>query len=302
MAEFMKEEVKADQICVISIVSGNPYDSSKMENNANTFYTQVNYKQLRELCGVIRNKRTTENITYQTIKRYIEEKNAKVFFDIKCSSDCHSGSNFGDDEMTLSIFKMVNTMTRLGCNIVVGDHSMASLFNNWDKYRMDFLSPIEVMTETTSGHYKMSGNKSDFQSSDYPILKNLGDMSADEKIEIEFENMSGTKIYKISEGTTVPVKIISKGGKGIEHNEIVHSEFAYRNGKIIISATHWCNLTNMKSEVNVEEMTRQYETQFDIEETKQMRVLYSCAITSGDTEAAKRVVSDSVKYMCSGQK
>lgn len=302
MSEFMKEEVKGDQICMISIVSGNPYDSSKMENNANTFYTQINYKQLRELCGVIRNKITTENITYQTIKKYIDEKKAKVFFDIKCSSDCHSGSNFGDDETTLSIFKMVNTMTRLGCNIVVGDHSMASLFNNWDKYRMDFLSPIEVMTETTEGPYKMSGNKIDFQSSDYPILKNLGDMSAEEKIEIEFRNMSGTKIYKISEGTTVPVKIISKGGKGMEQNEIVHSEFAYRNGKIIISATHWCNLTEMKSEVNVEEMTRQYATQFGIEECAKMTVQYRCAIASGNKEEMQRVVSDSVRYMCSGQK
>lgn len=291
-----------DQICVISIVSGNPYDSSKMENNANTFYTQINYKQLKELYDVIRHQKITDNITYQTIQRYIEEKKAKVFFDIKCSSDCHSGSHFTDDETTLSIFKMVNTMTRLGCNVVVGDHSMAALFNNWDKYRMDIPSPIEVMKETTEGSYKMSGNKVDFQSSDYPILKNLGDMSADEKIEIEFRNMSGTKLYKIKEDTQIPVKVISKGGKGLEQNEIVHSEFAYRNGKIIISATHWCNLTNVKTEVNVEEMTRQYETQFGVEETIQMRRVYSCAIASGNKEEMQRVVSDSVRYMCSGQK
>jgi hypothetical protein len=297
MAEFIK-----DQICVISIVSGNPYDSSKMENNANTFYTQINYKQLKELYDVIRYQKITDNITYQTIQRYIEEKKAKVFFDIKCSSDCHSGSHFTDDETTLSMFKMVNTMTRLGCNVVVGDHSMASLFNNWDKYRMDIPSPIEVMKETTEGSYKMSGNKIDFQSSDYPILKNLGDMSADEKIEIDFRNMSGTKIYKIKEDTQIPVKVISKGGKGLEQNEIVHSEFAYRNGKIIISATHWCNLRDVKTEVNVEEMTRQYETQFGVEETLQMRVQYSCAIASGNKEEMQRVVSDSVRYMCSGQK
>lgn len=307
MADFMEKEIsveeKKDQICVISIVSGNPYDSSKMENNANTFYTQINYVELKELCKVIRNKKTTDNMTYETIKRYIDEKKAKVFFDIKCSSDCHSGNHFGDDATTLSIFKMVNTMTLLGCNIVVGDHSMGSLFNNWDKHQMDFASPIEISKETTSGSYKMSGIKSDFQSSDYPILKNLGDISADEKIEIEFENMGGTKIYKIKEDTTVPVKVISKGGKrDFEENEIVHSEFTYRNGKIIISATHWCNLTNMKTEVNMEEMTRQYETQFGIEKTVQMKVEYSCALASGNKEELQRVVSDSVRYMCSGQK
>ena len=302
MADFIKKEDE-DQVCIISVTNAHPYDISKQENNAHTFYTEINYEQLKELYQVIRFKKETSNISFQMIQRYIEEKKAKVFFDIKCSSDCHSGSMFVDNPTTLSIFKMVNTMTRLGCNIVVGDHSMGSLFTNWDKHRMDFSSPIEVSMETTQGSYKMSGKKSDLEGSCYPVLKDLGKMSAEENVEIEFENMSGTKIYKIKEGSTIPVKILSKGGKrGGEMNEIVHSEFDYRNGKIIISATHWCNLTGVNTEVDMLELSRQCKTKYGIEASARMECEYSCAVERGNKEELKRFVSDQVKYMCSGQK
>lgn len=301
------ENVEPEQICVISITNCHPYDISELKNNAYTFYTNINYKQLEELYHVIRHNKETNNNTYNIIKKYITEKSAKVFFDFKCSSDCQSGSNFVDNETTLLVFKVVNSMTRMGCNIVVGDHSMASLFNNWNSYRMDFPSPIKVCTETTDGPYKMYGAKNDFVNSDYPILKNLGSMSANDKVEIDFSNMSGTKIYKIneSENGIVKVQIISKGypaRMGVVSEQVVHSEFVYRKGKIIISATHWCNLTEVNSDVNIDEVRKQYTAQFGAEESAGFEVEYRAALSKGDKEEVKKVVSKSVKYMCSGQK
>lgn len=302
--------VEPEQICVISITNSHPYDISELKNNAYTFYTNINYKQLKELYYVIRHNSETKNNTYNIIKKYITEKSAKVFFDFKCSGDCHSGEKFIDNDTTLLVFKVVNSMTRMGCNIVVGDHSMASLFNNWNSYRMDFPSPIKVCTETTDGPYKMYGAKNDFVNSDYPILKNLGTMSANDKVEIDFSNMSGTKIYKINESKNglVNVQIISKGyptRRNMRENDIeqiVHSEFAYRKGKIIISATHWCNLTEVNSDVNIDEVRKQYTAQFGAEESAGFEVEYRAALSKGDKEEVKKVVSKSVKYMCSGQK
>ena len=61
----------------------------------------------------------------------------------------------------------------------------------------------------------MNGLKSDFVASDYLILKNLGTMSASDNVEIEFQNMSGTKIYTINDVSEIKdkVKIISNNQK-----------------------------------------------------------------------------------------
>lgn len=326
MADFVKKEenkkvdevqgaqnVEPEQICIISIMNSYPYDTSELKNNAYTFYTNINYFQLKELYDVIRHNKETKSNTYNMIKKYITEKSAKVFFDFKCSGDCHTGDKFVDNDTTLLVFKVVNSMTRLGCNIVVGDHSMASLFNNWNSYRMDFPSPITVSMETTDGAYKMYGEKNDFVNSDYPILKNLGVMSANDKVEIDFSNMIGTKIYQVNESKNCPVhvQIISKGYpsrkgiEGIEGNnpeQIVHSEFVYRKGKIIISATHWCNLTEVQSDVNMNEVRKQYTKQFGAEESAGFEVEYTATLSTGNREEMKRFISDSVKYVCSGKK
>lgn len=314
MSDFIKK-VKQEQICVISISNSHPFDTSELKNNAYTFYTNITYEQLKELYHVIRHNAKSKNNTYNIIKKYITEKSAKVFFDFKCSGDCHSGVKFIDNDTTLLVFKVVNSMTRLGCNIVVGDHSMASLFNNWNSYRMDFPSPITVCTQTTEGLYKMYGLKNDFVNSDYPILTNLGTMSANDKVEINFSNMNETKIYKVNDDSSrleskneyVHVKIISKGysvQRSINENgpeQIVHSEFAYRKGKIIISATHWCNLTEVISDVNIDEVQKQYMIQFGEKESDNFKTVYTSALSKGNKEEVQKIVSNSVKYICSGQ-
>lgn len=306
----MDEKVEQEQICIISITNSNPYDTSELKNNAYTFYTNINYHQLKELYDLIRHNKETKNNTYNMIKKYITEKSAKVFFDFKCSGDCHNGDKFIDNDTTLLVFKVVNSMSRLGCNIVVGDHSMASLFNNWNSYRMDFPSPITVSMETTDGAYKMYGAKNDFVNSDYPILKNLGVMSANDKVEIDFSNMIGTKVYKVNDSKNSPVnlQIISKGytikrsNEANSQEQIVHSEFVYRKGKIIISATHWCNLTEVQSDVNMNEVRKQYTAQFGAEESAGFEVEYTATLSTGNRAEMKRFISDSVKYVCSGKK
>ncbi len=299
-------EVESKNICIVSITNGHAYDSSQLKSNADLYYVEINYKQLKDLYYVIKNNQRTNNMVYKTVDEYVKGKKAKVFFEFKCSGDCHNGENFVDDATTLLVFKVVNVMTRLGCNIVVGDHSMASLFNRWDGYRMDCKSPIQVSGETTNGPYKMRSTKSVLQRSDYPLLKNLGDMSGEENVEIEFENMSGTKIYSIKESSGVAVEIISRGKSKMRReedmNEIVHSEFVYRNGKIIISATHWCNLTEVNSEMDIGEVRRQCVLSCGIKEAEAFDEELEVAVKSGIKEEVKKVVSKSVKYMFSGQK
>jgi hypothetical protein len=178
---------------------------------------------------------------------------------------------------------------------------MAALFNNWDNYRMDMKSPIKIVSDT-SGPYKMNGKKEDFLNSIHPILKNLGDMSSDDNLNIEFSNMSGTKVYEILTEFKDKVKVISTGHplsriRGDE--QIVHSEFKYRNGLIIVSATHWCNLTEVNSKVDIDKLKMQYSRQYGEEACEEFDNEYQKAVQSGCQRTVNRVVSDSVKYVCS---
>ena len=54
-------------ICVVSITNGSPYDSSQLKNNANTYYTEMNYQQLRQFYYTVRHQRQTENMVYKTV-------------------------------------------------------------------------------------------------------------------------------------------------------------------------------------------------------------------------------------------
>ncbi len=299
---------KKQNICVVSIRNSNPYDSSELPNNATTYYVNITYNQLKELYHVLKTDSDTTNMVYKNISNYVKDSKTKVFFDFKCSSDCHSGTHFVDSNTTLLVFKLINTMTRKGCDIVVGDHSMGALFNNWDKYRMDYKSPITICDQTTDGPFKMTGLKQDFINSDHPILKDLGDMSSSDSVDIEFVNMSGTKIFSVKPESAVRVQIISKGKPlgsrslrdiNTEQEQPVHCEFKYRNGMIIVSSTHWCNLTNVNSQVDVEKVREQYTQRYGAMARQQFEAEYQEAVMSGCTKTVNRVVSDSVKFICS---
>lgn len=300
----VEEEKKVQKICVVSISEGSPYDSSELPNTESCYYVSINFTQMKELYYVLKEEKETNNMIFKNVFNYMKDRDTMVFFDFKCCSECHSGSHFVNTDKTLTVYKMINVLTRKHCNFIVGDHSMGALFNNWNQHRMDFPSPITIEPETTGGRYSMNANKTDFMNSIHPILKNLGDLSSDEKIKIEFENMGGTKIYTVNPETKVEVKVLSKGkpldGRREGHKEKpVHCEFKYRKGKIIVSATHWCNLTEVNSKVDVNKIRREFTTQYGEECANDFEVEYSEAIKSGDKKRVDRVVSDSVRQICS---
>ncbi len=302
--EEEEAEKKNQKICIVSIQSGQPYDTSEQPNTHTCYYVNINFQQMKELYKVIKNDTESENQIFKNIVHHIKDRDTIVFFDFKCCSDCQAGATFLDEDKTLTVFKMINTLTRKHCNIVVGDHSMASLFNHWDRHKMDFKSPIKIHDETTSGPFRMTGKKEDFMASDYPVLKNLGDLSADNKIQIQFENMGGTKVFSINRDVKVDVKVISKGiplsGRSHDQKENpVHCEFNYRKGKIIVSQTHWCNLTNVNSNVDVHKIRREFSTQYGEDCANQFEVEYTSAVRSGNKERVNRVVSESVRQICS---
>ncbi len=303
--------VKKDEknMCIISVTNTSPYDTSEFTNSANIYYTNMTYAKLKELYYVIKNNSETENMVYKTVKQYVNDPNTDVFFDFKCSSDCNNGDSFVDNETTLMVIKLINVMTRKGCNIVVGDFSMAALFNNWNKYRMDFPSPIVVSPSTTSGEFKMTGLKEDFLASKYPILKNLGEITEGDNIDMTFSNMSGTKIYTIVPGNEERVKVISRGHeldkyntRPVENNKLVHSEFKYRNGMIILTSNHWCNLNQVNSNVNIDKIRERYAIQCGIQECNNFEVQYSMALSTGDQTSINQVVTNSIRYLASGKK
>ncbi len=323
----VKEEVKQENICMVGITNNTPYDSSELPNNATTFYTTMNYSEFRDFSKIVCFESETTNMKFKNIINYIKDPDTRVFFDFKCCSDCHSGSTIQDEHTMKIVYKFINYVTDKGCNIVVGDHSMAAIFNNWDASRlMYYRSPIQIETQTTSGPYKMTGLKQDFINSIHPVLKNLGDMSSEDKIDIEFINMSGTKIYNIIPKALSKVKVISKGKelrntryypddmdtvvnkdqkdqkdqKDREDNlKPVHCELTYKKGKIIVSATHWCNLTTVNSKVDVNILREKYFMQYGNQATAEFDAQYDSAVKSGCTNTVNRVISDSVKYVCS---
>jgi hypothetical protein len=91
-------------ICVVSITNSNPYDISELPNNATTFYTNISYSQLEDLYHVLEKDSDTQNMLFKNILNHVKDPNTKVFFDFKCSSDCHSGSHFIDSNITNLVF------------------------------------------------------------------------------------------------------------------------------------------------------------------------------------------------------
>jgi hypothetical protein len=190
---------------------------------------------------------------------------------------------------------------------------MGSFFTNWKNDFMEMESPIEILELTTSGGFKISGTRENFISSVHPTLKQIGDLSSDENVEITFNNMDGTKIFQVRESDTY-VKVISSGYElhpesnyrdtltlSIETRTPivypVHCEFDYKNGKIVVSATHWCNLDNVENEVDLPTLRRYCTEAFGEESTQELDVMLS-SITK--PLEMKRAISSAVRQISSG--
>jgi hypothetical protein len=329
--ETVEESNESINTCVVGITSSSPYDTSVFVNNSTTFYTTITYSELIKLYDLIdlatnetvltqdnltkplKNKLANINMLY--VLNCFKDPSIKMIFRFLCSPDCDDGQTFVDQETTIKIYDFVNLVTRRNCIIEVSDHSMGSFFKNWNDEYMDIQNPIEILPITHSGSFKMYGVKNDFINSTHPTLKQIGNLSSSEQIEIIFDNMGGTKVYKILDPN---VKLISKGKqlnknrcefgfsfentKNIEFPEIndevpVHCEFNYQKGKIVISATHWCNLNSVETPVDLLTLRRYCTDSIGMEATINLEKTLSSAKNEYEY---KRIISDTVREISSG--
>ena len=152
----------------------------------------------------------------------------KLIFRFLCSSDCVNGKLFVNKQMTDIVFKFVKLISEKECLIEFSDHSLGSFFSNWNNEQMGIPNPIEILKFIHSGEFKMCGKKSDFENSSHPTLKQIGDMSTEPDIEITFNNMVGTKVYKILNSDIV--KSISTGNQLNYHKHKHHNDiFTFSN-------------------------------------------------------------------------
>lgn len=325
--------------CVVGIRSNLPYDSSKFTNNDTTFYTEFTYDQLATFLELVQqssqsdipteNSANTENTTNTETRKKTSNMNlmfvadcfknpsVKMIFRFLCSSDCADGAVFVNTVITQTVYEFVKFVCTRDCVCEVSDHSMGSFFNNWNDLVMGLEKPIEILKFSHSGPFKMVGHKTDFVNSVHPTLVQIGELSSSEEIEITFNNMGGTKVYKI---LSPIVKIISKGNQikptvrngeqyryfGIRQENLndeiygevpVHSEFPFQNGKIVVSATHWCNLDSVETPVDLPTLARYCTTSMGREATVELEYSLSTAQTQDE---CKRIISETVRQISSG--
>ncbi len=323
--EQAQTQAQTTNLCVVGIIGSSIYDRSEFANTSNGFlYTTINYSNIPYFYDLLKGTKTTNEFKYLNILRYFTTPNSKIFFDFKCSGDCCSGAKFSNEELTKKTSQLIELLLKKGANVVVGDHSMGALFNNWIPAHMGCSSPIEIKPETTSGLFRMFGNKKDFIESVHPTLNQIGDMSDNEKIQIDFSNMSGTLVYSINKNCPIPVKVISQGyplfnpsnrmGREILENNLVNPqnheeeknlepvqcEFSLFSAKIIVSSTHWCNLTEVKSEINEDKLKSQYTSAFGQNECNRIEQELNVIKSKGDKQEFQRYCSARVRDISSG--
>jgi hypothetical protein len=315
MSEFTNNEESTTFVdsqkktCIVGISSKNPYDTSEIINNSTT-YTNINYNQFTNLYEYIKNLKLNpeyipeiQDLNLIYIYDCFKSLDIEIIFRFLCSSDCCNGDNFKNDNQTQIVFDFVKLVCERKCILEFSDHSMASFFNNWDNIKMELPKPIEILPWTQSGNFKMYGNKNDFINSIHPVLKQIGDMSNDENIEITFNNMGGTKVFKIINEN---VKLISNGiqieridiNKDIYNEVPVHCEFDYKLGTIVISATHWCNLNSVEMPINIPKLRRYYTESMTQEEVDN----FDLELSNAPNEVSiKRIISNSIRALSSGE-
>lgn len=341
MSEFENQDIsekKEITKCVIGITNSSPYDISEFVNNLTTFYTKISYTKLNELYLMINelnvkekkekkeeneeneenkeiNKTTnTININLLHVINSLKDSETQVIFRFLCSSDCLNGLKFIDDETTQLVYKFVNQVSGFKNVIIeISDHSMGAFFNCWDNSIMSKPSPIQISNLTHEGNFKMYGLKQDFINCVHPTLKQIGEMSADDNIEIKFNNMNGTKVFKIIDSN---VRLISKGVQIKEDNshldfikklstdneqlyeEVpVHCEFDYNNARIIVSATHWCNLESVENNVDLVTLRRYCTDTYGEIASQNLDFQLSLAT---DEKTYKHIISTVVREISSG--
>jgi len=307
------QPVENRNMCVVAIIGDSVYDTSEFANASKDFlYTTLKYSDIPNFYGMLKGTTRTTEFKYLNILRYFSIPDSKIFFDFKCSSDCCSGARFATVELTKKANQLIKLLLKKRANVVVGDHSMGALFNNWDSTYMG-PCPITIKTETTSGLFKMYGESKNFLESVHPTLNQLGDMADNDKVEITFSNMGGTLIYSINSNTEIPVKLISQGYplnsftnnivdpvQKERNSQPVHCEFPLFNGKIIVSSTHWCNLHEIRSDINEDKLKSNYVRAFGREVSSRMEEDLERIKSNSTPQQVREYCSARVKDICSG--
>jgi hypothetical protein len=185
--------------CIIGICSSNsPYDTSIFQNNENVFYTQISYEKLLELESLIDN--SSKNITDMNIlfiKNSLEDSKVEKIFRFICSSDC-SNKTYNEYEFKNKIYRLIKKISNYK-NVIfdLADHSMEYIIKDWDDSVMGNKCPIEIENFTISGPFNMIAKKEDLMKSKHISLKKIAELSKDDEININFNNMPSTKVFKI---------------------------------------------------------------------------------------------------------
>jgi hypothetical protein len=261
MFDFIMQEKK----CIIYIrIEEDIKDDCK-------YHFNLNYRKLRTLKYMLEYNTEMEddftnkdyenkNFELKKIIDLIKNNDVKVFFKFS-SFDCDGGTIFcdeNDEDVTLLVFVFINLVTEKGCDIIVNDLSMCALFTNWNKYEMEHESPIIIKNENktiikligkniyddssfSSKNFRLSVSSIELPKKDDVSLTHLYEQSAnkDEIVNLELENIFETKMYEINQNVNKEVKIISKGYSKEDNEEyLVHSQFKYKNGNILISSIY----------------------------------------------------------------
>ena len=292
-------------------------------------------------------KSSSSNINLIYIHECIKSTDIKLIFRFLCSSDCADGELFVNEEITDIVFKFVKLISERECLIEFSDHSLGSFFTNWKNEQMGMEKPIEILKFTHSGEFRMRGKKTDFENSSHPTLKQIGDMASDKNIEITFNNMNGTKVYKVlnpdiinvlSTGNQLNVRTKLDNSKldnskldnskldnskldnskldnsksddifNFKNNDYnineekyltvpVHSVFDYNKAKIILSATHWCNLDTVETPIDMPKLKRYYTESMGYAATQELENELS---KTTDINEQRRLISTCVRDISSG--
>ena len=289
--------------CIIGVTNNRPYDTSIFVSNNTTYHNIISYKELISLNKHIKYKQEpTNNINLKTIYDLYFAENNLIMFRFLCSSDCCNGTNYMNSKITKKVMKFVKLITtRNNVIIEVSDHSMSAFFRNWDNEFMGLDCPIIISRHTTSGSFTMNALKDIMVTSVHPTLQQIAKMSDEQNINMTFQNMPSTQIFSIKENALFLVKVLSNGCETskLREQEVnpVHCEFHYRNGVIVVSSTHWCNLENVNSSVNEDRLKIMYTQSFGHQASQVLEQELSSAPTPYHK---KRIISQSVKKISSG--
>jgi len=302
--------------CIIDIFNNHAYDTSVFLNNSDTYYATITYRDLEKLYHYLNEEieeteknekpekneeisHKKENMIFMTILNALNDSSIDLFFNFKCASNCNNGEIICNQNIQELVFDFIKYITKYNIYLIFSDHSMSALFKHWTEEKMGIVSPIYIHDNDTSGPYRMLAKKEDFIGSKHPILQKIANLSENDNIEMEFNNMNGTKIYNVNKDSKTDVKILSTGYplNHTKNKELpVHCQFQYQNGTFIISSTHWCNMENVQSDVNLARLQVDYNNTFGIDAYNNLQKDIQTA--NNDATKMKRIISDSMKELC----